>query len=116
MERAAHRHQFETTELAREIRRVAVGPFHIADAGCLGLSGGFGQHFWLGVHANGLGDVLSERKGQLACAAAQVEETSSAVEVESLGEIGEERAGITWPVARVVPGGSCEQAATGSAE
>jgi hypothetical protein len=32
----------------------------------MGLSGGFGEHFGLGVHADSFRDVLSEREGELA--------------------------------------------------
>jgi hypothetical protein len=91
-------------------------PSRIGDVGGIGLSGGFGEHFGLGVHADSFGDVLSEREGELAGAAAQVEEASGAVQVESLDEVVKEHLGIAWSIARVVPGRSCEQSAAGSAE
>jgi hypothetical protein len=70
-----------------------------------------GEHLGLGVHADGLSDVLCERECQLAGAAAQVEQAPGAVEVELPGEVVDERLWIAWPISRVVPGGSCERVA-----
>jgi hypothetical protein len=55
------------------------------------LSGGFGEHLGLWVHADCCGDVLCERGGQLAGAAAHVEKSPAAIEVEPGDEIGKER-------------------------
>ena len=59
--------------------------------GCPCTPGGFGEHLGLGVHADCRGDVLCERDGQLAGAAAQVEKSPRAVEVEPGDEVGKER-------------------------
>jgi transposase InsO family protein len=68
----------------------------------MGLSGGFGEHFGLGVHADSFGDVLSETEGELAGAAAQVEEASGAVQVESLDEVVKDDLRIARSITRVV--------------
>ena len=75
------------------------------------MSGGFGEHLGLRVHADGFSDVPCKRECQLAGAAAQVEQAPGAVEAELPGKVVEERLWIAWPISRVVPCGSCEQVA-----
>ncbi len=111
VKRATHGDQPEVPEIAWEVCRAASGPGHVRDAVRLGLSGGFGEHLGLGVHADGFSDALCERESQLAGAAAQVEQAPGAVEVELPGDVVDERLRIAWPISCVVPGGSCEQIA-----
>jgi hypothetical protein len=69
VKRAAHGDQPEAPEIAWEICRAALCPGHIRDVGCLGLSGGFGEHLGLRVHADSFSDVPGKRECQLAGAA-----------------------------------------------
>jgi len=116
VKRAAHDDEQEAPEVARKVRRVALCPSHVGDpSGSRGF-GGLGEHLRLGVHADCFSDVRGQRDGQLAGAAAHVEKSPGAIEVEPGNEVGKERLRIAGPVSRVVPGSSCEQGAAGAAE
>jgi hypothetical protein len=79
------------------------------------LSGRFGEHLGLGIHADCFSDMLGEWERQLAGAAAEVEKSAGPVEAELGDDTVEERLWIAGPVLRVMPGGSSEQTAAGSA-
>jgi hypothetical protein len=78
------------------------------------LPGRFGQHLGFGVDADRFCDVSCQPQYQLAGSAAQVEQSSGAVEAEAGDEVGEEGVRIAGPISRLVPGSSCEKGAAGA--
>jgi len=110
VKRAAHGDEQEAPEVARKVRRVALCPSHVGDpSGSRGF-GGLGEHLRLGVHADCFSDVRGQRDGQLAGAAAQVEQAPRAIERQTRDEVVDERLRIARPIAGIMPGGPCEQA------
>ena len=67
------------------------------------------------MFGNGFSDMLSEWERQLAGAAAEIEKSAGPVEAELGDDTVEERLRIAGPVLRIMPGGSSEQTAAGSA-
>ena len=57
------------------------------------MPGGLDEHVTLGVNADRFGDIASQWDGQLAAAAAQVEQATGAIEPEPLDDVVDDDAG-----------------------